>query len=472
MVPLLALILAFIFNLPSLFVTIFNTKFRPKANYRQYHNHSLSLSKGLLKTMHIWTGLLLITIMYSLYDLYLKNNSQRTPENVITSYYDALDLKELEKSFYYIDPFSNVSISQYMLEIAVTDGLLNSYAKLDALEILILKKTDSLVTLKIATNWVTPLEKVNKVNYKTVVKRGNKWYIVPNQLDSDSPPDQLYSNNITKYFNQGRKKISTEQTYHEDVLKQPVLEIISAKLVKFKNHFALIGEIQNIDNVPADIVLKGTLYNDESKELAIYNAKYHVKHKLMPKEISSFRINFEGIAWTKTADAIPETFNPDEFTPIAFEEQPTNFNLQVAGNVSNSDLYKDLALSDLKINSTTIKGTLFNSGLQEITVPQLLISYYDKNKNIVWVDHLFLKRGIRQQRKKYFEYALLKNDSIAIINNDMSNCFVNGLPNKNISSKIVPNRIKKHSTIALQKIIHPNYAYVKIEMNSYIGNPN
>ena len=470
-VPLLALIFAFIFNLPSLFVNILNTKGRPKLDYHKYQYHSSFFSKGLLKTMHIWTGLLLIIIIYSLYNLYLKNNSQRSPKNVITAYYDALDLKELEKSYHYIDPNSNISISQYMLEIAVTDGLLNSYAKLDALEVEILKSTDSLVTLKVATKWITPLEKINKSAYRTVVKRHGKWYIMPNQLDSDLPPDQLYSNNITSYFNQGRKKISTEQTYHEDILKQPVLEIISAKLVKFNTHYAIIGEIQNIDNIPADIVLKGTLYNNESKELAIYNAKYHVKHKLMPKEVSSFRINFEGIAWSKTKDAIPKTFNPDEFTPVEFEEQPTKFNLQVAGNVSNSDLYKDLVLSDLHINSKNIKGTLFNSGLQEITVPQLLITYYDKNKSIVWVDHLFLKNGIRQQRKQYFEYLFLNNDNITIINNDMSDCFVNGLPNENISNKIVPNRIKQHQEIALQKITHPYYNYVKIEMNSYIGDP-
>ena len=53
----------------------------------------------------------------------------------------------------------------------------------------------------------------------------------------------------------------------------------------------------------------------------------------------------------------------------------------------------------------------------------------------------------------------------------MSDCFVNGLPNENISNKIVPNRIKQHQEIALQKITHPYYNYVKIEMNSYIGDP-
>ena len=470
-VPLIVLIIAFILNIPPLLVTSKKIKTKSIPTYFRYTEKHVHFSKDLLKIIHIWTAILLIIIFYNLYLFYLKNDSQRSPENVITAYYDAIDLKELEKSFYYIDPKSNLTISQYMLEIAVTDGLLSSYARLDALNTKVIKRTDSLVNLKVNTNWITPLEKITKTTYKTVVNRNGKWYLLPEQIDSDLPPDQLYSNNITSYYNQGRKKITTEQTYHEDVLKQPVLEIITAKLVKINNHYSIIGEIQNIDNVPSDIVLKGTLYNNINKELAIYNAKYHVKHKLMPKEISSFRINFEGIAWTKIKDSIPDTFNPDEFTPIALEEQPTKFNLQAAGNVSNSDLYKNIVLSDINVNSKSVTGTLFNSGLQEITVPQLLITYYNENKEMVWVDHLFLKSGIRQQRKQYFEYPFLNNDLITVINNDMSNCFVNGLPNESISNKIVPNRIKEHLKNKLQKITHPCYSYIKIELNSYIGNP-
>ncbi len=277
---------------------------------------------------------------------------------------------------------------------------------------------------------------------------------------------------LPSYFNQGRRRITTEQTLHEDVLKQPVLEVLSAKLVKFKQHYAIIGEIQNIDNVPADVVLKGTLYNDANKQLATYDAKYHVKHKLMPKETSSFKINFEGIAWSNTKDSIPKTFNPDEFTPVAFEEQPTKFNLHIAGNVSGSDLYKNVVLSDIEVQEKCINGTIFNSGLQEITVPQLLVSYYNENKDLLWVDHLFVKEGVRQQRKQPFEYNILACDSIKTIYTDMKNVFVNGLPNETIANKIVGKRIKKHTSKELQIIQHPYFKYINIEMNTYIGNPN
>lgn len=387
------------------------------------------------------------------------------------AYYDAVDFKELNKSYSYIDPKSDVSRAQYLLEISVTDGLLSSYAKLDAITTEITKQTDSLTTLKVDTKWITPLEKLSKTEFKTTVQRNGKWYLKPTRKSIDLPPDQLYSKNSVGYFNQGRRRITTEQTHHEDVLKQPVLEIVSAKLIKINKRYSIIGEVQNIDNVPADVVLKGTLYNDENKELATYNAKHILKHKLMPKEISAFRINFEGIAWSKTKDSIPKTFNPDEFTPIELSEQPTKFNLQAAGNTTNSDLFKDIVLSEINITPNNVSGTLFNSGIQEITVPQMIITFYNEEKEMIWVDNLFLKEGIRQERKLRFNYKIPINLTIRNVSDDMSFCFVNGLPNKDIAFKIIPNRIKNHTNGKLQKVDHPLFSYIRIELNFYIGNP-
>ena len=470
--PFLTVLIAFVINIQMLWVNALKTKIKEKPDFLKYPTQYIKFSRGVLFITHIWSLILVFVVVYGIYLFYLKNDSQRSPENAIMAYYDALDFKEFETAHGLIDPDSNLPIAQYMLEISVTDGLLSSYAKMDAIETEITMHNDSTASAKVTTQWITPLEKIEKIDYKTLSSHKGKWFLQPDDLNSDLPPDQLYSNNVTKYFNQGRRRITTEQTHHEDILKQPVLEVLSAKLVKYDNHYAIIGEVQNIDNVPADVILKGTLYNDDNKQLATYNAKYHVKHKLMPKESSSFRINFEGIAWSKTQDSIPDTFNPDEFTPVEFEEQPTKFNLQVAGNVSGSDLYKNIVLSELNIEDGVINGNLFNSGIQEITIPQLLITYYNEDKNMVWVDHMFVKEGIRQQRKLHFEYPILKNGTVKIINDDMTNIFINGLPNDAISDKIVPDRIENHANSQFQKIEHPDYSYIKIEMNTYIGSPN
>ncbi|NNG10442.1 MAG: hypothetical protein HKM92_09720 [Arenibacter sp.] len=196
-----------------------------------------------------------------------------------------------------------------------------------------------------------------------------------------------------------------------------------------------------------------------------------MKHKLMPMETTTFKINFEGIAWSQTTDTLPPSFNPDEFTPVELEEQPTKFNLQCAGNVANTDLYKGLVLQDLKKVPAGLKGQLFNSGIQEVTIPLLLISYYNKEKELLWVDHKFVRDGVRVQRKQSFDYALMEMDGLMVITSSLKNCYVNGLPNAEIAGKFITGRNIQHTIEQLQPISGSGFEFIKLEMNSYIGNP-
>lgn len=470
-IPFLTVLLAFVINIQWVWFRILKNKVLPEGPFLAYAIPYSGFAPNLVRVNHLWAFFLLIAMAYGTYRFYLVNTAQRSPKNVITAYYDALDFKEFERAYSYMDPNDDLTLSQYMLEVSVTDGILSSYAKLDAIAIELLRTNEHSARAKVETKWITPLEKVDKTFYHTLSRRNGNWYIVPQHFDSDLPPDQLMTNNSTTFFNHGRRRITTQQTHHEDVLKQPVLEVLSAKLVQRNGGYSLIGEVQNIDTTPADVTIKGTLYNDNDVPLATHNAKYHLKHKLMPKEITAFRIDFEGIAWSSTKDTIPPTFDPDEFTPLSLKELPTKFDLQCAGNVAITDLYKQLTLQDLRHQSRKITGTLFNSGVQEVTIPQLLISYYNKNKELIWVDHHFMREGVRIQRKQYFEYDLCQLKGLAILKSDLEQCFVNGLPNASIAEKIFPNRNEIHPSAQLQPISGDGFDFIKIELNSYIGNP-
>ena len=440
-------------------------------DYMKYAIEYRKFPSFLISVNHLWAFLVLSLFGFGIYQFYIHNTAQRSPQNVVKAYYNALDFKEFETAHSFLDIEKEISIAQYMQEVSVTDGILSSYAKLDAMEIKLSNETDQNARAEVKTYWVTPLERIQKTYNHDLVKRQGKWYIEPSYLDSDIPPDQLFTSNSTTFYNHGRRKITTEQTHHEDVLKQPVLEVLSAKLVKMDGSYSVIGELQNVDNVPADVVLKATLYNDDDKELANYNAKFHMKHKLMPMETTTFKINFEGIAWSQTKDTIPPTFNPDEFTPVQFSEQPTKFNLQCAGNVANTDLYKGLVLQELQLLPNGFKGQLYNSGVQEVTIPLLLISYYDTEKNLLWVDHKFVREGVRVQRKQSFHYNTMELDGLEIVDSSLKNCFVNGLPNAQIAGKVIQERIRQHSYDQLQPLKGSGFQFIKLELNSYIGNP-
>ncbi|MFN7098911.1 MAG: hypothetical protein ACK4M4_00880 [Flavobacterium sp.] len=470
-IPILTIIIAFVINVQSIFFRALKLKQEVKPDFFKFEVPYTKFPFKIIAVLHLWILLLLGIISYGVYDFYLQNATQISPKNVVKSYYDALDFKFYEKAHSFIDPESKLSISQFMLETSVADGILNSYAKLDAITIDVLSTSENRAKLVAKTKWITPLEILHKDYFHEVIKKGSKWYILPQGPPLDIPPDQFVPSNITEYYKQGRRKISTQTTYHEDVLKQPELEIITAKLIFYKNEYMIIGELQNLDNSPADVVLKSSLYNKYDKVLATFNAKNTIKHKILPKETTSYKVNFEEISWLNKESKKPTTFNPNEYTPKSIAETPVNFDIQSAGNIAITDFYNQVAISDLALENNHIKGTIFNYGIQEVTVPELLISYYTNDKELLYVDHYFLKEGVRVQRKQYFDYPLLDLRSCKVIISSLQNCFVNGLPNESLARTIIPERKKSTEKEQLQKVNGKGFSYIKIELNNYIGNP-
>jgi len=472
LIPITTAIVAFIINIQLLWIRMLKSSKRRIPAYMNRAASYIDFKKIIVKISHIWSISMLVILLFGVYVFYSNNTAQIRPENVVKAYYDALDFKEFKRAYSYLHPESNKTLDQYMLEISVTDGLLSSYAKLDGITMKTIKETKNAVKLEVVTNWITPLEKISKTYYHEVVKKNGDWYLKPLGYDLDIPPDQLFIENKTSFYNHGRRRITSEQTYHEDVLKQPVLEVLSAKIIKNHGAYSIVGELQNVDNVPADVVINGSLYTQNNIKLASYNAKHLMKHKLIPKEMTSFKIDFEGIAWLNTTSSKPTTFDPDQFTQVTLAGKPSKFDLQCAGNVSAVDLYKGVAINKMAIKNDKIQGILFNSGIQEVTIPQLIVSYYDATKKLIWVDHAYIKEGIRPQRKRYFEYDLLDLSEVEIIEESLENTFVNGLSNDQIGKKNVPNRRSDLQLMQFSTVNRKGYSFIKIEINSYIAAPN
>ena len=470
-IPLLTVLIAFILNIQMIWLQALKIKILDKPAFLNHGAAYNGFKSWMITLLHVWTIFVLILFGIGIYSTYIKNATQISPENVVKSYYDALDFKFYEKAHSFIVPNKEYPLSQFMLEISVSDGILNSYGKLDAIEATIKNNSNNKASVVAKTKWITPLEIIEKTYIHEVEKIKGKWYIIPEKKDTDLPPDEFISTNINSYYKQGRRKISTQQTYHEDVLRQPDLEITKAHLIYFDKKYMIVGEVQNIDNVPADVVLKATLYDEKDKTLASHNAKYVIKHKLMPKETTSFKVNFEDIAWLKPDDVKPTNFNPDEFTDKYFENKPVTFDIQSAGNVAISDLYTTVALSDIFISDKELKGTLFNYGIQEVTVPEVLISYYNAKKELIYVDHKFIKEGVRIQRKQYFKYLFLDLSNLKSLQYSTENCFVNGISNEAIARDVIKIRKTSEEEEQLQKVDGKGFNYIKIELNNYIGNP-
>ncbi len=470
-IPISTLLIAGLLTIQMpLYNIIKNRKSEPKI-YMEIISRYRYFSPILVKVLHRWILMVVLIVCYFVYKFYIKNYTHYSPHNVVNAYYDHLDFKRFKEAHSLLNPKDSISMEQYMMEISVADGVLNSYAKMDSISVKVIRNNRKRAMLSVHTKWITPLRIIEKEEMQTTIKIRGKWYIDAVKPDTDIPPDKLFVSNETTYYNQGRRKITSEMTHHEDIIRQPIAEVLSAKLVHNNGEYFIVGEVQNTDNTPADIALKASLYSKNDKKLASYNAKSTIKHKLMPKETTSFIINFEDTAWKKNTDVKPKTYDPDTYFPVYLNEIPSSFDLHVSSNTANRDLYKRVTISHLRVKKDIISGTLFNYGTQDATIPQLLVSYYNKEKELMWVEHFFVRNSVRQQRKSYFEYPITEICNVEIIDDENENFFINGLPDETTAKKNVPFRIKGDEKGRLLPIVHDDFWYVKIELNNYIGNP-
>lgn len=469
--PLLTVVIAFSLNIQMVWYQALKIKVLYKPDFTKFSTTLKPIKNYMLNGLFIWITIVVCCFLYGFYMLFLHSKPQLNPERTIIAYHNALDFKFYDKAFSFIKPNKDYPKSQYLLEIAVSDGLLNSYGKLQNIKTKIIKKSSDRALIEAKTVWITPLETYYDTHYYKLERKNFNWYILPENKDSDIPPDQFFETPVNNFYKHGRRRVTTQVTHHEDVLRQPILDVLEAKLVKKDSVYIVIGKVQNIDDVPADINVKSILYDKNYAILAQYNAKFVIKHKILPKEITTFRIDFEDIAWSKNEDSKPKTFDPKEFTLKKLNQIPIAMDIHAEGNVTITDLYNEVAINELKVVDNKLVGTLFNFGLKEVTIPQLIISYYDENKELIYVNHHFLKEGVRIQRKQYFSFDLIDLRPWKVLNLNEKKFYVNGLSNESFASKVKNYRTPENLSQNLINVKGKGFSYISIELNNYVGNP-
>ena len=414
-----------------------------------------------IPVLHGWSYLMGIGSIIAIAVTIHNNRPQISPENTLKAYYDHLDFKEFEAAYQLIDPTNSPIKADYMLAVSVSDGVLNSYAKLNKIEVELKEQTEDYSIAEATCEYITPLEVIIKTYTHVLRKSNNKWYINYEPIDTDLPPQLYRSQAKLDYHAHGRRRISSGKTYRDDIIIQPVVTCHEASLVRHGDNYAIIGSVQNTDNLPADITITGTLYNRANQPLATYSSMYVQKHVLLPKEYSLFRLEFEDTAWLDSKDQKPSTFDPELSVASQLTEVPHHFDIHVATATTDVTPYRSVALSEIESTTEEITGTLYNAGNQEVTIPQLLVGYYDQTKSLIWVDHKFLRSNVRQQRKVPFEYELVDHHQIEVLAQGSELIYCNG--KKQTMEELNPT----NPTVSIDS----SELRLLLDVNNFIGNP-
>ena len=335
-------------------------------------------------------GMMALTIAV-IYMIQKDKNVNENPEKLLKEYFHHIDFKNYDKAYDLLEAESRISMDQFMLELSLEDGLLASYAKLDSINITEIKSiSDYISEAHITASWFTAVQKYQTQHNFILEKIKDKWYIRKETFEMDVTTDQLISISDIDFLNQGKRQAISGSTLKEDVLDRPDIYIKQANLIVRDTLPYIVGELINVDVVPAFVNVKAILFNERDEEILNMNSSEVIKHNLLPKESTIFKIDFSENIFEGSIECIVDSIS--------------SFAIFVNTSVTDEKLYKYYGLKNIHKKENSLQGSIVNYGNKEITIPQILIGQCN-NDNITWVDHTYIDRGIRPQREKDFSYT-------------------------------------------------------------------
>jgi hypothetical protein len=343
---------------------------------------------------------------------YKKFHATIDPVTTVLGYYDDLDFRRFSAAYGRLDPLVRPSYDQYLLNLSVQNGLLASYSKLDSVRARILSEDHGVAVVEADTNWITSLAEYPEQTKLTLVLRQGAWYIQPADDTAPVAPDEFFHEPAVDWHVQGRRVVTIGTTAFGDILDRPVLRVLSTRLVQVNGRTSAVGEVLNDDVSPADVTITAILYDRGGNSLTSYDAQQVIMHKLLPREMTPFRVDFEGVAGASlTAGEVSGSFNPGLFSPIDLTSKVAAYSVYARAVVTDQDLLRDVAILDTRVGRQAdglfhITGNLRNAGTIEATVPHVLATLYDAQGHVAWVDSVYVNQSIRPESVEPFDITL------------------------------------------------------------------
>ena len=395
---------------------------------------------------------------------------QRDPIKQVEGYYDDLDFRRFKDAWSRTHPDLRKSYDLWLLDQTSVGGMLASYAKLDNIKARIIEQERDRILVEVDLDWVSSLLEYHSTHQlELTLYEDGFWYITPFPVENKSTPDSFFRQSSVAWQVQSAPRPPESITAFKALDDRPELQVLSSRLVNVDGRYYVVGELINLDIDPADLTVSAHLFDAEGESISWYNAQKVISHKIFPKEITPFRVDFEGVAGFRINDRDKVgTFHPDDYTPIDLNQPINDFQVYAKAVVTSHDLNRSIGIQNLKIEVDAVEeerfdyinfeeevddtnegripvffevdnrdegklqgvlsGALVNNGTIEGIIPQLLVTYYNEVDEVVWTEAFYLPESVKPQKEQPFEVKLTPLENVRTIQNNGSN-FSNVLDN-------------------------------------------
>ena len=129
-----------------------------------------------------------------------------------------------------------------------------------------------------------------------VEKSGDSWKVFWPVNNATKLPPQVIAVNYLRWDVIGRGAGDEWGVQNADT---PQVRILSMNAIQRPDSVVLVGEVVNEDSVPAFVNVGATLLDGSDNEIAQESSFDKIAHKLLPKQVSPYRIDFPGMRLEK-----------------------------------------------------------------------------------------------------------------------------------------------------------------------------
>jgi len=302
--------------------------------------------------------------------------SASTPEQAVRALMADIQARNWDKAYASLDHANGVQQSDFVREIAGTDGSLRTYSVLQSFDVWPLHADADHATQRVRMNWSSAVGSLDELRDLPVVRDGSVWRVVWAKPNFPNVPLQVLPVNYLRWDVIGRRS----DDWGAGSVDSPQVRITSMNAVERPDRVIIVGEVENEDTVPAYLNVNATLLKPDGSSLEEQGSFDVISHRLLPKQVSPYRIDFPGLRLSQVKRVrmdVRALLVPASADPVI--------------SVENQAIDKDA------LGRKILKGALVNQSGQIANIAQVLAAFYDTSGKVIWVAHGYLDQALLPQ---------------------------------------------------------------------------
>jgi hypothetical protein len=318
------------------------------------------------------------------------NSNANTPEQGLANFLIDVQRRNWDRAFSSIER-TNDSVNEhaFIQEWIGSDGGLRSFSSLESYDARPLHATDTDAQMRVRLHWSTPVGPMEDVRDFHLVRRGDKWKVVWDELPVANVPSQVIPVN---YLRWDLVTGGAGEQWGSGNVDAPHVRIVSMNAVDSAQGAVVMGEVVNEDTIPAFVNVQSTLVDASGNAIDDESSFDKILHVLLPKQVSPYRIDFPNISLSKVKNVhmdVKATLVPASSDPVI--------------GVMNQKLDTDAQ------GRSVLHGELLNQSGETVNIPHVIASFYDNNGKVVWVSDGYVQRALPPQESAPFAVEIPKS---------------------------------------------------------------